>query len=278
MPQTTRDTYSQPQTPLHDYIARKREIAPNSYPATTSPMFYLQRQQHKLRPQQPEPHPYLSGNFAPIQKQLPLTPCSYTGTIPSELIGGQYVRNGGNPVSNDDVRRDAHWFDGDGMLTGVYFRRIHKPGYNDDVQPEFVNQYIHTDVYLSALETRPRIPILPSISTLVNPLSSTLRILYCILRTMLLVMISYLPGSRYPIRKISVANTGILYHDGRALATCESGPPMRVMLPGLQTIGWFDGSRAEGESERGQQDEERFGGKGLLKFCREWTTAHVSNF
>lgn len=216
------------------------------------------------------PHPYLHGNFAPIHKVQPLTPCTYEGTIPEELAGGEYVRNGGNPVSNEDLGRDAHWFDGDGMLSGVAFRKIEK-----GLQPEFVNQYILTDAYLSTLTTPSlRVPILPSIATLVNPASTLIQIILRIFRTIFLVIISHLPGSQHAIKKISVANTGILYHDGRALATCESGPPMRVSLPGLETVGWFDGRSAEGEPEQELVEGDGFGGDGLLSFMKEWTTAH----
>ncbi|KAG9620285.1 hypothetical protein KCU86_g18502, partial [Aureobasidium melanogenum] len=101
-------------------------------------------------------HAYLSGNFAPINQTLPLTKCTYDGDIPSELAGGEYVRNGGNPVSNEDLGRDAHWFDGDGMLSGVSFTR--QP--DGSIQPEFVNQYILTDIFLSTLASpRLRSPI-----------------------------------------------------------------------------------------------------------------------
>jgi len=214
---------------------------------------------------------YLSGNFAPIDQTLPLTPCTYEGTIPSELAGGEYVRNGGNPVKNEDLGRDAHWFDGDGMLSGVSFARQS----DGSVQPEFVNQYILTDVFLStAASPRLRSPILPSIATLVNPLSSLIAIVLRILRTIALVILSFLPGSTRAIKRISVANTSILYHDGRALATCESGPPMRIALPGLETIGWYDGNRAEGEPESHNKNDLSFSGNGLLGFLREWTTAH----
>ncbi|MCJ1382419.1 hypothetical protein MMC17_005532 [Xylographa soralifera] len=216
-------------------------------------------------------HPYLTGNFAPIQQIQPLTPCTYTGRIPHELAGGQYVRNGGNPVTNEVLGRDAHWFDGDGMLSGVSFRKSGDRG--TDIQPEFVNQYILTDVYLSSRTSKYlTTPILPSIATLVNPLSSLVRITLCIFRTLLLVLLSHLPGSEQAIKKISVANTAIMYHDGRALATCESGPPMRIALPGLETVGWYNGKRAEGEcaSEAGSG----FGGDGILGFMKEWTTAH----
>ena len=216
---------------------------------------------------------YLSGNFAPVQQILPLTPCDYIGRIPTELAGGEYVRNGGNPVTNEALGRDAHWFDGDGMLSGVSFRR----GEKGTIHPEFVNQYILTDVYLSSKTTSSlRTPILPSIATLVNPMSSLVTIVLRILRTIVLVLLSHLPGSQIAIKRISVANTAILYHDGRALATCESGPPMRISLPGLETIGWFDGKTDGGEA--GNAKDVGFGGAGnsLISFMKEWTTAHVS--
>ncbi|KAK0661382.1 Carotenoid 9 [Lasiodiplodia hormozganensis] len=215
-------------------------------------------------------HPYLSGNYAPIKQTRQLTPCTYTGSIPEELVGGQYVRNGGNPISNEELGRDAHWFDGDGMLAGVLFERAE----DGRVQPQFVAQFVLTDLLLSSLSNPAlRFPILPSIATLVNPLSSLLTIMLRIMRTVFLVILSHLPGSRQAIKKISVANTAIYYHDGRALATCESGPPIRVSLPDLNTIGWFNGSSAEGEPER-KTDEIGFGGKGLLSFMKEWTTGH----
>ena len=214
-------------------------------------------------------HPYLSGNFAPILKEVPLTPCLYTGTIPDELAGGEYVRNGGNPVTNEIQGRDAHWFDGDGMLSGVLFRR----SATGKIQPEFSNQYILTDVYISA-KTSPRLntPILPSIATLVNPLGSFVSIILRIFRTVVLVLLSHLPGSEQAIKKISVANTAFYYHDGRALATCESGPPMRIELPGLGTVGWYNGKGAEGEVT--EIAGPVFGGTGIFGWFKEWATAH----
>lgn len=215
-------------------------------------------------------HPYLSGNYAPTKETRPLTPCTFTGSIPGELAGGQYVRNGGNPISNDDLGRDAHWFDGDGMLAGVLFNRAE----DGQIHPEFVAQFILTDLFLSTLSNPSlRHPILPSIATLVSPLSSLVTIMLRIMRAIFLVILSHLPGSRQAIKKTSVANTGIYYHDGRALATCESGPPIRISLPTLDTIGWFNGSSAEGEPAKKSNDI-AFGGKGLLSFMKEWTTGH----
>lgn len=189
-----------------------------------------------------------------------------------------YVRNGGNPVTNSDLGREAHWFDGDGMLSGVWFQRSHT--YSRQPIVNFVNQFVFTDVYLSAAANpNLRTPILPSISTLVNPASKLLFIIWRIVRTILIVVLSWLPGSQLAIKRISVANTGILYHDGRALATCESGPPMRVTLPELETVGWFDGNSVEGETStgsatKGAKKKEGFGGSGPLSWMREWTTGH----
>ncbi|KAI2641064.1 retinal pigment epithelial membrane protein [Xylaria nigripes] len=212
---------------------------------------------------------YLSGNFAPIKHTRPLTSCPHTGNIPMELTGGQYVQNGGNPFNNQDFARDAHWFDGDGMLSGVLFQRVGKNG--NEVKLYFVNQYLLTDVFLNAKDNRNlRRPLLPSISTLIC--GSLLAIISAVIRSILLVILSRFPGSRRAVKRISVANTAVVYHDGRALATCESGPPMRVQLPGLETVGWYNGRKAENESSG--DERAGFGGKGLISVMKEWTTGH----
>ncbi len=174
-------------------------------------------------------------------------------------------------MSNQDLARDAHWFDGDGMLSGVAFQR----SYGDESpQPYFVNQYVLTDCFIASV-TSPALktPILPSIATLVNPTTSVIRIVFALLRTLFLVILSRLTGSWQSIKKISVANTNVVYHDGRVLATCESGPPIRIQLPGLETVGWFNGNHAEGENQP-KSDNPGFGGGATIGFMREWTTGH----
>ncbi|KAI1123175.1 retinal pigment epithelial membrane protein [Nemania abortiva] len=215
------------------------------------------------------PHPYLSGNFAPIKRTRPLTRCPYTGNIPTELAGGQYVRNGANPLTNEDLSRHAHWFDGDGMLSGVLFQRTGQDAHR--TEPHFVNQYVLTDVFMNAKGNRNlKRPLLPSISTLMS--GSFFVIVLVVVRAIILVILSRFPGSRKTVKKISVANTGMVYHDGRALATCESGPPMRFRLPSLETIGWYNGRKAENEPHKDQRAG--FGGKGPTSFMKEWTTGH----
>lgn len=155
------------------------------------------------------------------------------------------------------------------MLSGVWFRRRREA--NDTVEPHFVNQYVLTDVYLNAKNNRNlRRPLLPSISTLIS--GSFLSVAFAIIRAIVLIILSRLPGSRRMVKKISVANTGVVYHDGRALATCESGPPMRFRLPGLETVGWYNGRQAENEPFDGERAG--FGGKGPARFMKEWTTGH----
>lgn len=50
---------------------------------------------------------------------------------------------------------------------------------------------------------------------------------------------------------------------------------MRIALPGLETVGWFNGRKAEGEPSG--EEGPGFGGDGILSFMKEWTTAHVRN-
>jgi hypothetical protein len=224
-----------------------------------------------------EAHPYLEGNFAPVTTECALTPCTVIGTLPSELAGGQYVRNGGNPLfgaGEVDPEARFHWFDGDGMLAGVYFPR----GADGNIRPAFVNAFVLTDVHRHARATPAlRRPLVPSIQLFSDPLARTRAVLGAILRATALVVASRLRGARAAVRVLSVANTAVVFHDGRALATCESGPPMRVRLPALETVGWYDGARAENEpTTPGASDKLPFGaGDPLLGWMKQWTTAHV---
>ncbi|KHE78494.1 hypothetical protein GE21DRAFT_1223168, partial [Neurospora crassa] len=87
------------------------------------------------------------------------------------------------------------------------------------------------------------------------------------------------PASKTKVKKISVANTPVLYSDARALANCENGPPLRFLLPSLETIGWFNGVRTD---NRPSGDYEKidgasavgFGARGMLSLMREWTMIH----
>lgn len=215
-----------------------------------------------------EKHGYLRGNYAPVRKETPTTRCSVVqGALPPELAGGQYVRNGGNPMANDDDQRDSHWFDGDGMLAGVLFQR----DAGGNLAAFFTGRYVVTDVLLATPKWASR-PILPSIATLSSMSTPLWFLLYDIFRSVVLCFLTWIPftaarasgsGTRR-LSKISVANTSVYYHDGKVLAGCESGPPMRIMLPNLDTAGWWTGDEGKSWAK----------GIGPLKLFQEMTTAH----
>jgi len=75
----------------------------------------LLKQVHAMEP--PAANPYLTGNYAPVTKELATTDLQVTGQIPSDLIG-TLIRNGPNPYG--EVKAESHhWFTGDGMLHGI---------------------------------------------------------------------------------------------------------------------------------------------------------------
>lgn len=149
-------------------------------------------------------------------------------------------------------------FDGDGMLHGVFF-----PEHGDPSPPLYTNRHLATPI-LSLSLLLMHSP-LPSISLLISPLSSLHRIVTAIMHTFLLAL-------EARVGTLSVANTNVLWwgsnlgseaaaeakevdgragesaaiardpcaedKDGRLLALCESGPPLQVRVPGLETVGW----------------------------------------
>lgn len=144
-------------------------------------------------------------------------------------------------------------FDGDGMLHGVFF-----PEDGDPSPPLYTNRHLATPI-LSLSLLLMHSP-LPSISLLISPLSSLHRIVTAIMHTFLLAL-------EARVGTLSVANTNVIWwgsnlgsesvqgkssdcqagqsvtspsedKDGRLLALCESGPPLQVRVPGLETVGW----------------------------------------
>lgn len=65
-------------------------------------------------------NPYLHGPYTPVISEVTAVDLEVLhGEIPADLYGA-YLRNGPNPVFAP--RGMYHWFDGDGMVHGVYFR------------------------------------------------------------------------------------------------------------------------------------------------------------
>ncbi len=63
---------------------------------------------------------YLTGNFAPVDRERTDFDLPVTGRIP-ESLDGRYLRNGPNPVRPPDPST-YHWFTGDGMVHGIRLR------------------------------------------------------------------------------------------------------------------------------------------------------------
>lgn len=78
-------------------------------------------------------NPYLHGPYAPVISEITAMDLEVThGEIPADLYGA-YMRNGPNPVF--EPKGLYHWFDGDGMVHGVYFR---------DGRASYVRKWIRT--------------------------------------------------------------------------------------------------------------------------------------
>lgn len=84
------------------------------------------------------PKMFTVGNFAPVDRECPPDENVEieSGTIPSCLNGGVYLRNGGNP--HHEPGFGYHYFDGDGMLHNVKFR---------DGKATYCCRYIRTNRY-----------------------------------------------------------------------------------------------------------------------------------
>jgi hypothetical protein len=157
----------------------------------------------------------------------------------------------------------THRFDGDGMLHGVYFPKPTVSG-EPPSPPLYTNRHVSTPILSLSLMLL-RAP-LPSISLLISPLTSLHRILGAIVTTFLLAF-------EAGVGTLSVVNTnviwwgsglgseaeeerdkeganGVLKKTGRLLGTCESGPPMEIRVPELETVDWDRLEDEQGESLR----------------------------
>ncbi|GKZ27972.1 hypothetical protein AbraCBS73388_007823, partial [Aspergillus brasiliensis] len=131
-----------------------------------------------------------------------------------------------------------------------------------------------TDVYSARLKARWIYPVLPGMNTMIDPRTSLVKMAMGVARTTLIITASIWGWIARPIKRVGTANTSLFHHDGRVLATNEIGPPMRVFLPSLKTVGWFTGSQAEGELDQEDPSLPYFGAPGLEGFYKEMTTAH----
>ena len=77
-------------------------------------------------------NPYLQGLYAPVREECEGAPRLLAGKVPED-VAGAYFRNGPNPMTPPQGMH--HWFDGDGMLHGLWLR---------DGAARYANRYVRT--------------------------------------------------------------------------------------------------------------------------------------
>ncbi len=145
-------------------------------------------------------NPYLSGPFAPQPQEIAAHDLlAVEGEIPRELRG-MFVRNGANPRFAPPGR--YHWFDGDGMIHGVHI---------EDGRASYVNRFVRTRAL--AEEEGAGHALWGGI---LDPI----------------------PPERRTAPDKDTANTDLVWHDGRLLATWWlGGVPYELAVPSLDTVG-----------------------------------------
>jgi carotenoid cleavage dioxygenase len=147
-------------------------------------------------------NPYLSGLYAPVREEIGAGDLPVIGEIPRALRGA-YFRNGPNPMAPPAGMH--HWFDGDGMLHGVWF---------ENGRARYANRYIRTADFEAEIEAADAMPGI------------------------------FAPAREVAGRRTvykDTANTDIVVHNGRLLALWYvSGQPVSVDLETLETIGVED--------------------------------------
>ncbi len=145
-------------------------------------------------------NPYLHGLFAPQVHEVERTPLELVaGEIPPDLQGA-YLRNSPNPRQAPINR--YHWFDGDGMVQGVWF---------GDGRAEYASRWIETRGM--QMERERGAAIWPGV---LGPFD--------------------FQAPLFPIK--DTANTDLVWHDGKLLALWyECGRPVRLDEKTLATLG-----------------------------------------
>lgn len=147
-------------------------------------------------------NPYLNGLYAPVRSEATASSLAVLGQIPRDL-NGAYFRNGPNPMTAPKGLH--HWFDGDGMLHGVWF---------EDGKARYANRYVRTPDFEAERVGAETMPGIFSPSRAVE--------------------------GRRTVYK-DTANTDVIVHNGRLLALWYvSGQPVSVDLNSLETIGVED--------------------------------------
>ncbi|KAI9146076.1 carotenoid oxygenase [Paraphysoderma sedebokerense] len=164
---------------------------------------------------------FLSGNFAPVQVEYNLTliqSVDVEGKIPDCFYGGEYIRNSPNPQFVEKSM-PYHWFDGDGMLHGIYF--------DAEGRPHYVNKYVKTPRF--SLEKSFGGKIYGSIARFMGESK------WDLMKSLIAMYFARFFDT--PAGHQGTANTALAYHAKRLYATNESDCPVQVIAPSLDTLG-----------------------------------------
>ncbi|CAK9214019.1 unnamed protein product [Sphagnum troendelagicum] len=170
------------------------------------------------------PEMFTVGNFAPVDRECPPDENVEieSGTIPSCLNGGVYLRNGGNP--HHEPGFGYHYFDGDGMLHNVKFR---------DGKATYCCRYIRTNRFMQ--EEKAGKSLFPKMMGEIHGFVGLARLALFALRAML--------GLLDPFGGIGTANAGLEFFNGKLLAMSEDDQPYAVHITDdgdLRTIGRYN--------------------------------------
>ena len=150
-------------------------------------------------------HPQLSGNYAPIRIECDATDLTVEGDLPPQLHGSLY-RVGPNPqyMPTDEY----HWFGGDGMIHAFHF---------GDGRVDYCNRWARTPKWELEHEAGRGL-----FGLFGNPMTSD-------------------PATQG--KDCGVANTNMLWHDGRLMALEELHAPFELDPTTLESAGYyrFDG-------------------------------------
>jgi carotenoid cleavage dioxygenase len=134
-----------------------------------------------------------------VRAEVSASDLPVTGEIPRDLFGA-YFRNGPNPAR--PPKGMHHWFDGDGMIHGLWF---------ENGRARYANRYVRTRDFEDERANRPAMP------GIFEPAECR--------------------AGRTTAYK-DTANTDLVFHDGRLLALWYvSGQPVSIDASTLETLG-----------------------------------------
>ncbi|KAG0091396.1 hypothetical protein BGZ93_008839 [Podila epicladia] len=174
-------------------------------------------------------HPYLQANFYPVYEETEDPEgidCEIVGVIPESLRHSQYVRTGPNSIHVPEHHGPHHFFDGDGMVHGVYFDG--KEG--SAIRPRYMNRFVRCEIFEQGLKHG---LILFSVDLLMNTRISRLKAL---------MQVTWLSLKSFFLRVSNMGNgnTALLFANQRLLALEEAGLPFELTVPALESVGEYN--------------------------------------